>query len=353
VVNASAAGQPSQTIEVSSELTQAQWDAFVERHPAGTVEHLWLWRDVFKKVFGHDSHYLAATRDSDVVGILPLVFVKSLLFGRSLVSLPFANYGGIITSDVDAAQALVARATDIARGFRATHIELRNIERTVQTLPCREHKVGARLALPATSEGLFAALDRKVRNQIRKAQKENVTVVEGGEELVSEFYRVLAHNMRDLGTPVFPKQLFVETVRGLPGGARVFVARHGTTTVAAAIALAWRDIVLVPWASSLREHRNLNGNMLLYWTMLEFAIARRCATFDFGRSTPGGGTHHFKQQWDATDFPLHWEYVMLNGQAVPDHSASSPRLQRVTEMWKRLPVPVATAVGPLISRHIF
>src|SRR5687768_9849709 len=114
MIAAALAHAPNDTAEaslrVSTEVDGADWDRFLERHPAGTVEHLWAWRHVFTGVFGQECTYLAARRDGEIVGVLPLVLFRSLLFGRSLVSLPYANYAGVVTSDPEAARMLVASA---------------------------------------------------------------------------------------------------------------------------------------------------------------------------------------------------------------------------------------------------
>ena len=55
------------------------------------------------------------------------------------------------------------------------------------------------LGLEVTVEEQWRVLDRKVRNQVRKAEKEGLQVESGGAELLDAFYSVLAHNMRDLG----------------------------------------------------------------------------------------------------------------------------------------------------------
>lgn len=339
-------------LRVRTDVGETDWDRFVYAHPAGTVEHLWQWREIFSRVFRHRPVYLAAVRGNEIVGVLPLVLVKSILFGRSVVSLPYANYAGLVTSDSTAANALVSEATRIGRTFGASHVELRNVDRQRPDLPWQSHKVGARLLLPSSVDALWDALDRKVRNQVRKARKEGLTVDTGGSELVADFYRVFARNMRDLGTPVFPKALFEQTLRRLPIDARVHIVRRGTLPVAGAISLGWRRTVLVPWASALREYRALCANVLLYWTMLEAAVAGSYATFDFGRSTPGSGTHHFKQQWDAVDVPLHWEYPLLGTAGIPDHGPSNPRLAVFISAWQRLPMPVANTLGPEITRQL-
>jgi FemAB-related protein (PEP-CTERM system-associated) len=338
-------------IEVAADISPAEWNAFVCRHPAGTVEHLWEWRAIFEGVFGQDAVYLAARRGGVIVGALPLVRCRSLLFGRSLVSLPYANYAGIVTSDEAAARALVSRAAELAREFRASHVELRNVAPPLGDLPSRSHKVGSRLALPSSTEILWQGIDRKIRNQVRKAQKAGLTVEEGRGELVDDFYAVFSRNMRDLGTPVFPTRMFTETLRLFPD-ARIFVVRLGRRPVAAGVALRWRDTLLVPWASSLREFRHLCANMLLYWAFLESAIGSGVHTFDFGRSTIGGGTHQFKQQWGAQDVPLCWQYVLLTRESAPDHGTTNPTFGRVTSAWSRLPLWLTNRVGPAIVRHL-
>ncbi len=339
-------------ITVADNVSDHEWDAFVAAMPAASVEQLSGWQHIFADVFGHQPVYLTAHREGRIVGALPLVRFRSALFGRSLLSLPFANYAGLIAADTAVARALVARAETIGREFGASHVELRNIDRHLPELPCREHKVGARLSLPGSADALWTALDKKVRNQVRKAQKESLTVHAGGAELVDEFYGAFARNMRDLGTPVFPRALFIETLRRFSDIARVWVVRQGTTALAGGIALSWRDTVLVPWASSLREYRHLCPNMLLYWAMLERAATEGYRVFDFGRSTPGGGTHHFKQQWGCTDFPLHWEYSLLSRRDVPEQGTSNPRVQRFIAAWQRLPLFAANALGPRVIRHL-
>jgi FemAB-related protein (PEP-CTERM system-associated) len=339
-------------VSVSSYVTAGDWDAYVAGHPDATVDHLWAWKGVFGDVFGHDSEYLVARRDDRVVGVLPLVLFQSRLFGRSVVSLPFLNDGGVLSADGDAARALLDRARTVAAEFRAGHLELRHRRRQFPTLPVREHKLGFTRTLPATREGLWESLDRKVRNQVRKAQKEGLTTQIGGVELVGEFYQVFSRNMRDLGTPVYSRRLFEQTLRVLSGRATVFVVRLRDRAVASAVALSFRDTVLVPWASSLRGFRHLCPNMLLYWTMLERAVDAGAGTFDFGRSSPGTGPHHFKLQWGASPTPLPWEYVLLDGGTLPARDASDRRFRTAVAVWSRLPMWLANTAGPSIVRQI-
>ena len=240
--------------------SQADWDAFVGAHPDASGYHRWSWRRVVRDSFGHECTYLMAQSEDRIVGVLPLVYIDSLLFGRTLTSLPFFNYGGVVADSVDVGKGLVNEAVAMARTRGCRHVELRHIARRFDDLPCKQHKVTMRLEL---SPGLWERLDRKVRNQIRKAEKSQLQVVRGKDELLSEFYQVFARNMRDLGTPVYARRFFAEILNAFPEHAHVIVVRLGDRPVAAGLTYRTGDVIEIPWASSVRDYNSLCPNHLL------------------------------------------------------------------------------------------
>jgi FemAB-related protein (PEP-CTERM system-associated) len=346
------AAAPPRALVVRSDVSGPAWDDYVSSHPEATGYHLLPWKRVVERVFGHRTAYLVAESGGRVAGVLPLVAFRSRLFGRFLVSMPFLNYGGILADDDAAATVLLEAATREAASSGASWIELRHTRRVCESLHPKMHKVAMRLPLRPTTAEQWDALDRKVRNQVRKADKSGITVASGGAELLDGFYDVFARNMRDLGTPVYPKRFFQAVLEAFPVATRVFAARLGDQTVAGSIVFRWRRTTEVPWASSLREHNPLCANVRLYWEMLQDAIAAGSDTFDFGRSTPNESTYHFKKQWEATPVPLVWEYWTASGVAVPDLSPKNARFERAIAAWRRLPVGVTRVLGPHIVRNI-
>lgn len=328
------------------------WTSFVDGHPDSTAYHLWQWRNVFERAFGRDCDYLVARRSGYVTGVLPLVHFQSGLFGRFSVSLPFVNYGGVLANDTTSARALLEHATRLAAGRRSSHVELRHRVRCFSDLPARHHKVTMLLTLAGDRTTMWERLDRKVRNQIRKAEKSGLAAVVGGKELLGEFYEIFARNMRDLGTPVYPRQFFEAVLDEFPQQTSVIVVRHGIKAVAAGISFAYRNVLEVPWASSLGRYRALCPNNLLYWTFIEHAIVRGLSMLDFGRSTPGEGTFHFKRQWGAEPRALWWEYELLARHDLPEMSPANRKYRLAIALWKWLPVWMATVIGPRIVRSI-
>jgi FemAB-related protein (PEP-CTERM system-associated) len=328
------------------------WDEFVSACPDATGYHLWAWRRVFENVFAHRTHYLAAQRDDRIVGVLPLVELRSRLFGNFMVSLPFVNYGGVLAADATTAAALVDHATRVAEERGLSHVELRHLSQRFPGTPCKRHKVTMLLPLDASPDGMWKGLDRKVRNQVRKAEKNALTCEIGGQTLVDDFYPVFASNMRDLGTPVYSKRFFAEVLSVFPDAAKVFVVRKDRRPIAAGIGYVYRDRFEMPWASSLRALHEFCPNNLLYWTAIRHAAVTGCKIFDFGRSTPNEGTYHFKAQWGAVAQPLCWEYCLIGHASIPDQSPKNAKYALAIRMWKRLPVSIASVLGPPIVRGI-
>ena len=126
---------PVADVKIATSADEAAWDRFVAQNPHATGYHEWAWRQVFARAFGHEPIYLMAAKGDRIEGILPLVYIKSFLFGRVLASLPFLNYGGIVADGDTAARGLVEMAVDIGRSRRCRHVELRHQERRFPTLP--------------------------------------------------------------------------------------------------------------------------------------------------------------------------------------------------------------------------
>ena len=347
-----AASPPLRTITVREAADLDAVDAYATDRPAATAYHRPGWLRIITRAFRHRTTCLIAESGGQIAGVLPLAFLSSRLFGRYAVSLPFVNYGGVVADTPEAQRALIEAAVDATARTGASYLELRHTSRSSPALQARSHKVAMTMPLEATSEQQWQRLDKKVRNQVRKAEKSGLQVQVGHVELLRPFYEVFARNMRDLGTPVYSRRFFDEVLTTFPEASRVFVVTSDARPVAASIVHWHRDRIEVPWASAIRDFNPLCANVFLYWQMLRFACDRRFRTFDFGRSTPGGGTYRFKEQWGAAPTELVWEYWTAAGVPIPDRSPDNPRVALAVKAWQHLPVPVANALGPSIVRNI-
>ena len=155
------------------------------------------------------------------------------------------------------------------------------------------------LTLPKSSKELLDGLKSKLRSQIRRPVKAGFTVEVGKSELIDDFYAVFLSNMRDLGSPVHSKRLFMNIFDEFHDKANIFVVRNNGEPLAGSMTIGFQGTLYNPWASSLRRYSKYSPNMLLYWKMLEFACDNGFDVFDFGRSSVDEGTYKFKKQWGA------------------------------------------------------
>jgi serine/alanine adding enzyme len=328
--------------------------AFV-RHSAADVplsKHP-QWLNVLQAGLGHEVYAVEAVAGGCTVGFLPLAYVSSMLFGRFLVSLPYLNTNGVVAQSPEVQAELVSRAVALAEELNVRHLELRHevpVAHPALNVSLTS-KVHMRLPLPKTTELLWKGFDSKVRNQIRKGEKGSFVVEWGGAELLGGFHDVLAENMRDLGSPVYGKELFSGILSTFPSDAEICLVRTGEKPVAAALLLHGWGVTEVPTASSLKEYNSSNVNMLMYHHLLRRALERGQRVFDFGRSTLDGNTFKFKKQWGAAPHPATWQYHVLNGE-VSAMRPDNPRFQRAIRAWQRLPVCLTRRIGPLIVRGI-
>jgi len=329
----------------------ARWDVFVAGAEGATFCHLAAWRQVIETVFGHECLYAVAVGpDGGWRGVLPLVRVRSRIFGHSLVSMPFLNAGGPL-GDPEARARLAAWAAEEARRPGADLLAPRARTPGPGGLRVSHRKITVVLELPGTAEELWERTFRaKLRSQVRRAERAGFEPRFGAGE-AEAFYAVFARNMRDLGTPVLPWRFFDE-VRARLGGAVVFgaVYRRGEP-VAGGCGVAYRDTFELTWASSLRRYAPEAPSMLLYWSFLAHAVARGAGAFDFGRCTPGSGTHRFKLQWGGRDRPLPWAQWSRRGLAGPP-TPDRPAWRLAARVWRRIPLAVASRLGPVLARSL-
>jgi len=334
--------------------TEKAWDDFVNQHEHASIYHLSQWRHLINQQFGHSSEYLYAKQVNDgaIIGVLPIIQLKSRLFGHFMVSMPYFNYGGALADSSSVEVALMKYACERAKKLGVGHIEFRDIAPRVDNWPVRMDKVAMILEFPESADELWKTLGAKRRAQIKRPLREGMEIIAGGVDLIDEFYEVFARNMRDLGTPVYAKDFFLAILNTFHSTSHIVIIRHKNRAVAAAFLLGWRSRMEIPWASTLREANPLGVNMLLYWEVLKFSIEKGYKSFDFGRSTIDSGTYRFKKQWGAKPQQHYWHYWLRPNADIPQLTTSGAKYQLAISIWKKIPVGLTKLIGPSIVKNL-
>jgi len=329
----------------------SRWDAFVLSHPEGSFFHRIGWRGIFQDVFHLDPHYLLAERDSEIVGVLPLVLQRSLLFGTALLSLPFCVEGGPLAVDREADAVLTAAALALQSEAKAPYLEFRSRKATRDGWTSRKdlYATFCRPLSPDDKENL-QAIPRKQRAVVRKTLESGLTSEVNGD--IGEMFRIYAESVRNLGTPVFPKRYFSRLRETFGKDCDTVTIRDDGVPVSAVLNFYHGDTVLPYYGGGTALARRNGANDFLYWEVMRHATARGYRKFDFGRSKSGTGAFAFKKNWGFEPGWLEYEYHFLPGHSMPDKNPLNPKYALMIQTWKKLPLPVANFLGPFLIRGL-
>lgn len=335
------------------------WDRFVRALPEATFFHLSPWAEVIRRSFGHKTHYVFAERDGAVAGVLPLARMRHPLFGDSLSSTPFCVYGGAVAADEEARAALEAHAVALRERLGAPVLEFRRRDAPDPGWTERDEPLYFTFRKPIApmtgddAKDQAANIPRKQRAEVRAAaNKHGLTSVSNSD--ADALHRVYAESVRNLGSPVFPRRYFRALVEAFPGEHDVttVLSRDGRA-VSSVLNFHFREEVLPYYGGGTREARACSANEFMYWEVMRRAARERgAAVFDFGRSKIGTGAFKYKTNWGFQPQRLNYCYRLAPGARIPENNPNNPKYRLFIALWKRLPVPVANALGPPLVRGL-
>jgi len=339
------------TLAVGDHAEAARWDAFVAGCRGATFFHRSGWQQVIGEVFRHRTHFLYAERAGRIEGVLPLAHVKSFLFGNALVSLPFAVYGGVVADTPEAAMALENEAQALAERLGVDRLELRNIAARHADWPTQDLYVTFRKEILPDADANLLAIPRKQRAMVRKGIKTSLrSEIDPAPE---RFFALYADNVHRHGTPALPRRYFETLQRVFGADCEVLTvvdpAGHPLSSV---LSFYFRDEVLPYYAGDDIAARDLAANDFKYWELMRRACDRGLKVYDYGRSKQGTGSFAFKKNWGFEPLPLHYEYRLYRGDAIPQNNPTNPKYRALIALWRWLPLPAANLIGPHLARSL-
>lgn len=348
-----AASAPLAIRQLSSHdrVAVARWDAFVDACPEASFFHKAGWQRIVSEVFRHRTYFLYAERAGLIEGVLPLAQVKSLLFGNSLTSLPFAVYGGVAAASAAAVEALEREAQALARQLGVAHLELRNVQRRHTEWPLQDLYVRFRKDLAPDVDANMQAIPRKQRAMVRKGIKNGLR-----SEIDSDtgrFFMLYADNVHRHGTPAFSRRYFEALQRVFGADCEVLTVVDGAGhPLSSVLSFYFRDEVLPYYAGDEITARELAANDFKYWELMRRSCERGLKAFDYGRSKQGTGSYAFKKNWGFEPQPLFYEYCLYRRDSVPQNNPANAKYRLLIDTWRRLPAGLANWLGPFIVRNL-
>ncbi len=339
-------------IKILDDAGKARWDEFAENCPEAAFFHKAGWRTVIEKSFGQKAYFLYAEQGGGIQGILPLVHVKSALFGNGLISTAFTVGGGTAADNEAARHALDQHAQALCAKLNARYIEYRGVTHVPEGWARRDDLYASfSREIAAGEEDNLKQIPRKQRAVVRKALEADL-----GCEIETRpdsFFSLFSASVHRLGTPVQRKQYFVNLLEEFgPDCCNILTITAAGKPMSSVLSFYFRGAVLPYFTGGDLAARSCGANDLMYWRLMRHAAARGCKVFDFGRSKTGTGPYNFKKNWGFTPVPITHAYYLPGGGKLPDTNPANPKYQLMIKAWQRMPLALANRIGPYIIRGI-
>jgi FemAB-related protein (PEP-CTERM system-associated) len=338
------------TVHPFTENIAGDWDKFVIGQSSGTLFHLIPWMRAIENTFGFEPCYVYSERGGEITGVAPVFSVSNWIVGRCLISTPYAVYGGVCAADSESELALLEHLKQLADSQKTDYLELRFRQREI--LPgfiSNPLYYGFSTSIAPNHEANLKQLPKDTRYMIRKAAKAGLRTKRGLEQL-SDFYHLFSQSMKRLGTPVFPRALFQNLMKEFGGKVDLLMVYSGNKAVSGVFSFRFRDTILPYYAGAGPEAAPLAANNFMYSELMKNSAEEGCRYFDFGRSKKGTGAFAFKTQWNMNVEQFTYQVHLVRRKDMPNFSPVNPKFELATRVWKRIPLPVTTWLGPQIIR---
>ena len=336
-------------------LSDPRWLPFLDATAGATVFHHPAWIAPLMEAYGYRAASLGCFEDETLVGVLPMLEIRSRLTGRRAVALPFSDYGGSVAVDDQVHGILLDAALARGRERGWAYVEMRS---AVQHAHARESGVFKRhqLVLGTDPERLYKMFDKsQTQRGLGKFQKSGAIIERSaGREALRSFMALNYLTRRKHGLPPQPDRFFDGVQNHVldKGLGFVSLARREGKLLAACVFMMYKDTVYYKYGASDDEGLAHRPNHGIMWDAMRWGIAKGYRTLDFGRSDlDGEGLIKFKRGWGTTETDITYAHVGVAGVPAPG-SVGGGFLERVKPVIQRVPVPLLKVIGRVLYEHV-
>lgn len=319
------------------------------------------WLELIGSLYGyHVVHLVSLAADGRLRGYLPVASISSALTGKRIVGLPFTDHAPLLAEDEDAANDLVDQAIHLARLEGARYLELRagpNEALAARTdLAKSDLYVHYVLPLDKDPDKLLAGARPRMRSQVRKAERDGVTVRWGVERRdIDTFYQLhLQTRSGKHGMPAQPRRYFTGLwdAFAASGNVRLALAEHKGHCIAAVILLIAGGTVSSSYVATDQRYLELNATRAAEWAAIEWACTNGYRLWDFGRTArESEGLKQYKRAWGTVELDLPYYYSPAIA-GLASTSETSRKYELLTSCWRKLPLSIAEPLGGRLYRHL-
>ena len=332
---------------IKIEFGNNEYEEFIKKN-FHKVYHTFQYKQFIESAFGC-NYILYGIIDSDEIKIvLPVVPVKSLLFGNRLISTAYQEYGGFVGDENYLGELVEELKKKYGKDF--DYLEIRgggNAELTKADL----YK---RVVLDLDSEeNVWRGIQKSKRKAIKKGKK-LLEVKEVKSSEINELYSLYCKNMKKFGSPGYNKKYFLEFYNKLAnkGLGKIFGSYYNGKLISALFGFCYGDRVHILIAVSDSKFQKYRHSDIMHWAFIKWACSKGYSKFDFGRVREDSGQLSFKLKWGGEVKELPSYYSLWKIKEVPHHDPHNGKFSLLVKIWRILPLWLTKIIGMPLRKKL-
>ena len=264
-------------------------------------------------------------------------FVVQPSFGKKYLSyLPFINYTDRTSDEIE----------DLLELAKDNHFQIRTLNFDYQDF--KDHDtITMRLDISDINDEetlMMKKYKKRQRTRIRKLKKENNIVIKRTKN-VDTIYEIIKAIHNSHGTPMFPKQLYINFYKYLYENLYVYLIYHKGDLAGGTITFQDHKILYLHSGGIPDIMKSkVSTHLLDHFIILDALNNSDISIVDFGRSAYNGGTYLYKIQFGAKPVKID-----IHTNTPKDiYSAYS----WASNIWKKLPDAITDTIGPKLTKYL-
>ena len=345
------------TIEQLKQGDEKKWQDYVFSSEKTNFFHLAEWKDILARAYGYKPFYLMAKDSNErIVGIFPIFLVKSLLFGKSLKSLPFHFLGGPVCDSPEILNQLLEKAKQLNQELGVKNFQIKGYDdyKSIKNYNINIIKIYTAFAIPLSEnyEDVYKTFSKNVLRDIKYGLRDNKIIIVDDLEKLKIFYNLFVKGGKEIGVPSHSFKLFKEIWEKFykKGMVRISMAKFGNKFIAGHFALLFKGRILYMWGAIDKKYKNRLGIQALQGESIKWGCKNGCKYYDFGWTSPiERGAMNYKSRWGTFQESVYF-YSCFNAFKKDRDYHSSFKIQRA--IWKKLPFILVKKIGPLLAKQL-
>ena len=310
------------------------WNNLLVSTPGYSFFHTSNWAEVLSRSYSYTPVYLCAKEQNKFTSLLPVMEVDSILTGRRGVCLPFTDACEPLAQNTHQFQKLFDQAVALGKKRKWKYLAIRGGEKYLSAEQPAEFFYGHKLDLAPGQQQLFKNLRDSTQRNIKKAQKENISLtISTSLQSMKEFYRLNTMTRREHGLPPQPFNFFrnLHDLVMKKDLGFIVTASVNNIGIAANVYFKFGNEVIYKYGASDKKFQQLRANNLVMWEAIEWSADQGFKKLCFGRTEPENkGLIQFKVGWGAKAYKIYYyRYDLQKNIFTANPSDINPLFKRI------------------------